>query len=287
MSIQKLTGTFVGSRSRNTTWDFTYIRNQPIHHIVLLCHGFKGFKDWGGFHFIAETLAEQGFPTFKFNFSHNGTSVAYPADFTDLDAFSINTFQDEINDLVAAEDFIQNELCRQLVLDEPPNLSAIGHSKGGVSLLLHQVHSETTIERVITWASPFDFHRFWSKEFIAEWRTRGMQYVMNSRTGQRMPLHLSILEDYEQQEQRYDLGLVLSKISIPVLCIHGSADTSVPLAQAEQLHQGIAGSRLEVIPNADHVFGMKHPFSAGEISPHLQKLLTLTTEFLHQSIRLQ
>ena len=40
--------------------------------LVVFCHGFKGFKDWGAWHLVAEKFAQDGFIFLKFNFSHNG-----------------------------------------------------------------------------------------------------------------------------------------------------------------------------------------------------------------------
>ncbi|MGH7538277.1 MAG: alpha/beta hydrolase family protein, partial [Gemmatimonadales bacterium] len=39
---------------------------------VVICHGFKGFKDWGYFPKAAERLARSGFAAVSFNFSGAG-----------------------------------------------------------------------------------------------------------------------------------------------------------------------------------------------------------------------
>ena len=39
---------------------------------ILVCHGFKAFKDWGPFPSIGRYFAESGFVSIVFNFSHNG-----------------------------------------------------------------------------------------------------------------------------------------------------------------------------------------------------------------------
>jgi hypothetical protein len=43
--------------------------------------------------------------------------------------------------------------------------------------------------------------------------------------------------------------------------IAGDADQSVPPAESRTINDWIAGSRLVVIPGADHVFGARHPFA--------------------------
>lgn len=39
---------------------------------VVMAHGFKGFKDWGFFPWVAEGMAAAGYAVVTFNFSRNG-----------------------------------------------------------------------------------------------------------------------------------------------------------------------------------------------------------------------
>jgi proline iminopeptidase len=50
----------------------------------------------------------------------------------------------------------------------------------------------------------------------------------------------------------YDLRPELRKIRVPVLIIHGREDRVVPVYRAEELHGGIAGSRLVVFEDCGH-----------------------------------
>ena len=52
--------------------------------VVIICHGFKGFKDWGFHPFIGEALAAAGFVAVHINFSHNGVGEDL-LEFTELD----------------------------------------------------------------------------------------------------------------------------------------------------------------------------------------------------------
>jgi pimeloyl-ACP methyl ester carboxylesterase len=59
---------------------------------------------------------------------------------------------------------------------------------------------------------------------------------------------------------REDLHDRLGEITCPALVIHGSADASIPLAQAQQLSDGLPGSEgLVVIPDAGHAANLSHP----------------------------
>ena len=55
--------------------------------LIIFCHGYKGFKDWGAWNLMAEAFAKIGFCFIKFNFSHNGGTIEQPIDFPDLEAF--------------------------------------------------------------------------------------------------------------------------------------------------------------------------------------------------------
>ena len=67
--------------------------------LIIFAHGFKGFKDWGGFPYLCAKLAGDGFAVLSFNFSHNGVNNSSPMDFTELDKFAENTHSIELNDI--------------------------------------------------------------------------------------------------------------------------------------------------------------------------------------------
>lgn len=49
-----------------------------------------------------------------------------------------------------------------------------------------------------------------------------------------------------------DLTGRLSELAMPAFVIHGDADSVVPVAGAHQLHDGITGSELRILPGAEH-----------------------------------
>ena len=56
-----------------------------------------------------------------------------------------------------------------------------------------------------------------------------------------------------------DLCDVLPQIAIPTLLIHGDSDVRSPLYVAEQLHAGIPGSKLVVLPGVGHLVNLEAP----------------------------
>lgn len=65
--------------------------------------------------------------------------------------------------------------------------------------------------------------------------------------------------------ERPDSVETLKTINVPTLIIAGDEDQVVPLADAELMHRGIRGSRLEVIPQAGHYAAFEQPAVAGRI----------------------
>jgi pimeloyl-ACP methyl ester carboxylesterase len=64
---------------------------------------------------------------------------------------------------------------------------------------------------------------------------------------------------------RPDSVPTLATINVPTLVLVGAEDTLTPLADAELMRQGIAGSRLEVIPLAGHFAIYEQRNSAGKV----------------------
>src|ERR1043165_6030743 len=86
--------------------DIYYRKDGQQKPVVVFCHGFKGFKDWGPFDLLAKKFAAAGFVYVKFNFSHNGTTVDHPMDFVDLEAFGNDNLSIEMDDLGVVIDWI-------------------------------------------------------------------------------------------------------------------------------------------------------------------------------------
>ncbi|MEM7260706.1 MAG: hypothetical protein AAF488_01860, partial [Planctomycetota bacterium] len=66
--------------------------------LVVLCHGFKGFKDWGPWPWFAAELASRGFVVHRFTFSLAGVGPALDRH-DEPDKFARNTYGAEMEDL--------------------------------------------------------------------------------------------------------------------------------------------------------------------------------------------
>ncbi len=226
--------------------------------VVILCHGFKGFKDWGSFPYAAEHFALKGFVSVRFNFSLNGIEDSF-MDFTALDRFARNTVSRELDDLGDLVDAIT----AGDLLPEPCDVSRIalvGHSLGGGVAIVH-AGEDDRIGAVASWAAVADFIR-WGKKTRAMWKREGRMEIENARTGQMMPMDVVMLEDLEENPERFDIPAAASRLMQPLLIIHGEQDVSVPLEEGHRIASSAnpRNSEMLIIPNTDHTFGIRHPF---------------------------
>lgn len=260
--------------------DLIWKKNQVKKPIIIFCHGYKGYKDWGAWNLMINVFAKSDFVVMKFNFSHNGGTIDQPIDFPDLEAFGNNTYTQELEDLDNVLDWIslstdipENEIDKK-------NIILMGHSRGG-GVAIIKASEDDRITKLITLASISDIGaRFPTDEALNQWKEKGVRYILNGRTKQSMPHYFSFYEDYENNNVRLDIKK--SAITIkkkPWLIIHGEQDEAVKITEAQSLHHWNPNSILKVIPQAGHTFGSKHPWTEKSLPEDLKKAVKLCVDF--------
>lgn len=249
--------------------------------VVVFCHGFKGFKDWGIWPLVADLLAAQGLAVVRFNFSLNGTTPDTPTDFTDLEAFGRNTLSQEVADLGSVIDWLY-ESGRDEFLPKGADLgtlTVIGHSRGG-GIALVRAREDKRIRRVVTWAGVADFFSLFLNIDKNAWLRTGVAHIHNARTNQQMPLYWSLYQDLLLNALRFDLAAAARALTIPILAIHGSKDETIPIHAAYQLV--LAGGRMQWVElvGATHTFGGSHPWPHAELAWDAQTLVATTAHFV-------
>ena len=223
---------------------------------IVVAHGFKGFKDWGMFPPLAERLARAGFATITFNMSGSGVDDA--GEFVWPERFGHNTFSAERRDL----GLLMDALVRgELGLRPPTTVGLVGHSRGGAIAVLHAAR-DRRVQALVTWASISSVER-WSPAEVIEWRQKGEKEVVNTRTGQRLPLFTDVLDDVERNAGgSLDVPAAAGRLQVPWLIIHGSEDEAVAPVEGEALRAActIPSTRLLTIEGAGHTFGAGHPW---------------------------
>jgi putative redox protein len=110
----------------------------PIRGYALFAHCFTCSKDLAAARRIATGLAERGLAVFRFDFTGLGHSDG---------EFANTTFASNVEDLVAAADWMREHLSAPSIL--------VGHSLGGAAVLA-AAHSIPEIKGVATIGAPFD-----------------------------------------------------------------------------------------------------------------------------------
>ncbi|MAP80589.1 MAG: alpha/beta hydrolase [Aequorivita sp.] len=260
-------------------YDVYYQKTTTPMQVVVFCHGYKGFKDWGAWHLVAKTFANAGFCFVKFNFSHNGGTVEQPIDFPDLEAFSENNFSLELDDLerVLTEIYSENPNFPNKIL----NTSLIGHSRGG-GIVLIKAEEDNRIHKVVTWAGVCDFKARFQEgtEAFFNWKNTGLTHVENSRTKQMLPHKFQFYKDFKENETRFTISRAVKALKIPYLIVHGDEDPTISLKEAEALKMWNVNAKLEVIKGADHVFNVAHPWEDKNLSKELNLAIDVTISFL-------
>lgn len=268
-----------GKHGKPILADVYYKNDETPKNIVIFCHGYKGYKDWGAWDLVAASMADEGLFFIKMNFSHNGGTVEQPIDFPDLEAFGNNNFMIELDDLdaviswiVGSKDFANNI--------NKKNITLIGHSRGGGIVLL-KAASDQRISKVITWAGVSDFaSRFPVGEQLEQWEKNGVAYITNARTNQQMPHYFQFYTNFKKFEPELTIKTAVKKLSIPYFIVHGSSDETVALAEAELLNSWSDLTSLFVLRDANHTFGSSQPWESNSLPKGLSEALDKTLSFI-------
>jgi pimeloyl-ACP methyl ester carboxylesterase len=277
-TIQKHELLIDGPKGRKISLDISVPKSLDPTPILILCHGFKGFKDWGHFNWVSEQVASQGIAFLKFNFSLNGVSKDNLNDISDLDAFASNTYSNELEDLGAVLDYvIENNEVFNIDIDD---INLVAHSRGG-GIAMIRASEDKRVNKLILWASLSEFDSFFRPETIQEWNANGVVYAPNKRTGQELPLKKAFYDDYLANKAKLDIQTAAKVLACPLLIIHGEQDETVNISHAEKIYELVKHSILIKVENAGHTFGASHPFDAEkDVTELLEELVENTIEFV-------
>lgn len=260
MEFEKKEFTFYNKSGETLFTDIRLFKNNEKNPLFIFAHGFKGFKNWGGFPYMLDKISEAGITTVAFNFSHNGTGDTPDtmSDFTRLEMFAKNTFSVELDDLetiISSVISISDEINA-----DASDITLCGHSRGGGTAIL-QAANDNRIKKLITLASVCNFDRY-SERQKSLWREKGFMEALNTRTNQMMRMNVSLLDDIENNFDKLDIETAASNINVPWLIIHGSEDLAVDVSHAETLKSSNKQNttELKIIGNTGHTFGVVHPF---------------------------
>ena len=230
--------------------------------VVLVLHGFKGFRKWGFFPWLGERIAEAGFASLVFDFSHNGTDAAGEA-YPRKDLFRAASWRTHQEDLEAVLTGLRSGSLPGASALDPGKIALLGHSLGG-GLAVVRAAADPDLRCVAALAPVNRADRFSPRE-KETWRAKGELPVLNTRTGEVLPLGVGFLEDAEARAAELDAAAAAARLSCPLLVVHGEEDTSVPPAEGRSLvESAIAAGRAarwSPLAGTQHTFDAVHPFA--------------------------
>ena len=284
LNTNKLSFKIKNRHGDNLNADLRY-PNDAVHKteklpLLIFCHGFKGFKDWGCFPYMLEKIAGDGNYVLSFNFSYNGTGdeEIKQSEFTRLELFAENTLSRELEDLESVIDFVfQNK--KDFHFDTE-SLILSGHSRGGGTVII-KTGEDKRIRKLVTLAAVCNFDRY-GETMLKKWKEDGYIETLNTRTNQLMRMNYTLVDDYLKNKERLDIQKAVSKITIPFLIIQGMQDLSVDYSNAEDIYSRSNKdlTKLVLLENTGHTFGAVHPFAG--TSKALEEVIMLINEFIKQ-----
>jgi len=238
----------VGKHSKPIVTDFIYSDTSEPKPVVVFCHGYKGYKDWGAWQLMLKEIAKQGNFVVAFNFSHNGGTIEQPIDFPDLEAFGNDNFSKQQDDLQSVIDEVLSSEFKFASHVNVNSVTIIGHSRGGAMAMI-KAAEENKITKVITLASVSTYETSFPKgEELEKWEKEGVRYITNGRTKQEMPLYYQLFENFKENN-------------------------------AELIHSKSKKSEYFIL-DTDHVFGAKQPWGSSKMPEALEITTKKIIEFL-------
>ncbi len=227
---------------------------------LVICHGFKGYKDYGFLPRLAGAAADAGLVAHRFNFSHSGMTRNVET-FERPELFERDTWGKQVEDLRRVVEHFAREGLPTVVF---------GHSRGGVTALLTAARLEAETEGgprlagVVTAASPADAQRL-TEEQKDVLRRAGRIASPSGRTGQTLYVGAGWLAEIEADAASgggggaFDPLRAAGALTVPLLQLHGDADETVPVDDLFRYGGAAPAGERVVIEGATHVFNAANP----------------------------
>lgn len=256
--------------------DLRYASEGDLAAVVMVAHGFKGFKDWGFLPYVGERLAENGLISVVFNFSLNGNKNRTDL-MIDVEDFRRNTITRQREDFVLLAERLGELMPAHIAKRWNSEIYLLGHSLGGGMCALVSKYIQNT-RKIAVWGSISHFCRY-TRHQMEEWRRQGTMEFPNARTGQIIAMDVGYLEDVVQNYPKNILATTLASVNLPLFVVHGLQDVTVNVREARALAEAVRPElRNElIIEKTGHTFGVTHPFIGP--TPELDLALRTTIEF--------
>jgi alpha/beta superfamily hydrolase len=207
------------------------IKDENSRDLIILCHGMFYTKDSVFLPYLDEKLP---YNTLSFDFSGNGESEG---------VFSLGEYHKEVDDIHAVVDHAVRLGYRVIAL--------IGHSKGANDVLLYSAkYGNVPLIIPIAGRMRMSGNPKFLEKYLDQIENEGK--AIGTFHGKEFVLTKEGLED----RRRLDMEECLRNVRNYVCVIHGTADTIIPVEDAQIIKEqlGEHAMDLKLIPDSDHYF---------------------------------
>lgn len=233
---------------------------QPV---IILMNGFLDTMETEAKKSLAAALLKEGYVIVRFDYTYGfGQGSGEVSEFT-----LTNMVQD-------TERVIDHVMRRGYVV--PEKIFLIGHCFGAMGAILLAAFDER-VSGVVGLSTPYwfedtDVTRLTERE-KARMRLKRYFHLQSKNLGREVRIDYTFFEDGVKK----DMARAVRNLQQPLLLIHGAQDTSIPLANAQEIYKRVPGEKeLHVIENLAHNLSPKEitlilPFIRKFLKEHAKK----------------
>ncbi len=243
MNLQKIA--FTNKEGQKLVGRLEFPADREPHNFALFAHCFTCTKNLSAVKNISKALTQNGFAVLRFDFTGLGES---DGDFADTN------FSGNVNDLIAASDFLKSNY-------QAPSL-LIGHSLGGAAVIFAAAEL-STVQAVATVGAPSNpkhvQHLF--RSGLEEIKANG-QAIINL-SGRDFTIKKQFVDDLETKS----LPETAKSLRKPLLVMHSPQDDTVGIKNAEEIYIAAHHPKSFVsLDGADHLlFNKRDSIYVGEV----------------------
>ena len=260
----------------------SHSRGQPDSGIaIVICHGFKGFKDWGFFPATGDHLAARAdCPVIGFNFSGSGVGSDLGR-FSEPEAFATSTFSGEVADLDAVLDGLAAGRLGDTPTQTPKAVGLLAHSRGAIAASV-VASRRPEVGALVVWGGLSSPQRY-ADLFPADAGEEFVVEIRNQRTGEVLPLRRNVADDLKEHGSALDPLAALRSGGPPLLVVHGTNDEAVSKADGHAYAEAAPEAEYVEIPGAGHTFDVRHPYVGA--TPALVQALDCAASHFQKHLR--
>jgi len=211
-------------------------KRQPV---IIFLNGFLDTMEATRKKALATMLRKDGFVTVRFDYTYG-----FGAGTGDVSMFTVTSQAKD------AERVIDYAMRRSYV--DPDQVTLLGHCYGGMAAILLAAF-DGRIKAVITLSAPYHFQDThltrMGEHDLARVRLKRYFHIYSENLKKEVRVDYSFFEDGLKK----DMARATRNLKQPILIVHGDRDESIPLANAQEIHDRVAGKKELVI-----IKGMAH-----------------------------